>query len=168
MNSTVRERRFTWHDPRDVARAIMGRPHLEWMGDMIAGNVPPPPFASTLGFVFEESERGRVRFSVEVHEWAANPAGVVHGGFTAALLDTVMTLAVTTKIPADRVATTLDLHLHYVRPLFPNGQKITAEATAIHTGATIGTAEGRILDADGRLIAHGTTTLAIIIPQAPR
>jgi uncharacterized protein (TIGR00369 family) len=141
---------------------MAGKPHLEWMRDMIAGNAPRPPLASAFGFAFESAEPGRVTFSVAAHEWTANPAGVVHGGFTSTLLDTVLTLAVQTRLPQDRMATTVDLHVHMVRPALPDGRRITAEASAVHIGANLATAEGRVLSPDGKLIAHGTGTFAII------
>jgi uncharacterized protein (TIGR00369 family) len=164
MDQKVREHTFTWTDPRKVARNLNGRPHLEWMADMIAGRIPPPPMGSAMGFNFLQAEPGRVRFSVVPAEWTANPAGVVHGGFTTTLIDTVMTLAVVSKLPPDRTATTLDLQVHFVRPAIPETTLI-ADATAIHIGSTVGTAEGRVTDQDGRLLAHGTATMAIIVPR---
>ncbi|HTU70210.1 MAG TPA: PaaI family thioesterase [Candidatus Baltobacteraceae bacterium] len=156
------ERTFNWTDFREVARGMAGRPHLEWMQAMIAGEIPPPPLGSAFEFAFETAEPGRVTFSVAAHEWAANPAGVVHGGFISTLLDTVLTLCVQTKLPQDRLATTTDLHVRFVRPATPNGQRLRAEATAVHIGSTMATAEGRVYDAAGKMVAHGTTALAII------
>jgi uncharacterized protein (TIGR00369 family) len=159
---TLRRYEFTWVNPRDIAQSMAGKPHLEWMRDIVSGAAPPPPLASAFGFVFESAEPGRVTFSVAAHEWTANPAGVVHGGFTSTLLDTVLTLAVQTRLPQDRMATTVDLHVHMVRPALPDGRRITAEASAVHIGANLATAEGRVLSPDGKLIAHGTGTFAII------
>jgi uncharacterized protein (TIGR00369 family) len=159
---TLRNYTFTWSDPRELQRAMAGKAHLEWMREIISGAAPPPPLASAFGFIFEEAEPGRVSFSVPAHEWTANPAGVVHGGFTSTLLDTVLTLAVQAKLAEDRMATTIDLHVHMVRPALPNGQHLHAEATAVHIGSTMGTAEGRVTDAAGKLIAHGTGTFAIV------
>ncbi len=159
---TLRNFTFTWSDPRELQRAMAGRAHLDWMRDIISGAAPPPPLASAFGFVFEEAEPGRITFSVQAHEWTSNPAGVVHGGFTSTLLDTVLTLAVQAMLPGDRMATTVDLHVHMVRPALPNGQRLTATANAVHVGTTLATAEGRVTDAAGKLIAHGTGTFAII------
>ncbi len=159
---TLRNYTFTWTDPRELQRSMAGKPHLEWMRDIIAGDAPAPPLASAFGFAFETAEPGRVTFSVAAHEWTANPAGVVHGGFTSTLLDTVLTLAVQTRLPQDRMATTVDLHVHMVRPALPDGRRITAQASAVHVGANLATAEGRVLSPDGKLIAHGTGTFAII------
>jgi uncharacterized protein (TIGR00369 family) len=165
MKQITREHRFTWSDPKDVMAGIGARPQLEWMADMIAGKIAVPPYASALGMVFEEAERGYVRFSTVTQEWQANPSGVIHGGFTTSLLDTVMTLAVVTKIPADRSATTLDLTVRFTRPVVPDGQPLYVEGYAVHVGATIGTAEGKMLDAQGRIIAHGSATMAILVPR---
>jgi uncharacterized protein (TIGR00369 family) len=163
-----RERTFTWSDPREVAANIIGRPHEEWMADLAAGRIPQPPFASAMGYRAEGFEPGCVRFSVAAEEWSSNPVGVVHGGFTSALLDTVMTLAVVTRLPMDRTATTVDLHVHLVRPVLPDGRSMHAEGVAVNVGSTLGTAEGRIFDANGKLVAHGTGTFAIITPQGSR
>ncbi|HEX8805778.1 MAG TPA: PaaI family thioesterase, partial [Candidatus Aquilonibacter sp.] len=56
----------------------------------------------------------------------------------------------------------VDLHVHLVRPALPNGQRLVAEATAVHVGSTMATAEGRVTDSAGKLIAHGTGTFAIV------
>jgi uncharacterized protein (TIGR00369 family) len=162
MNETMRERAFSWDAPADVLQGIIGREHLAWMQDMRDGKIPGAPVARMLAMYPEIVEGGRVTFAMNAEEWMANPVGVIHGGMTATLLDTVMTLAVMTKLPRERVCTTLDLSLHYVRPLFPTGEKIVAEGIVVHTGATVGTAEGKLYDERRRLIAHGTATLAII------
>ncbi len=143
-------------------RGVLGRDHVEWMQAMIAGKIMPPPFAQTLDLRMESAEPGRVTFASAASPWMCNPAGIIHGGLAATLLDSVVTLAVMSKLPAQKLCTTLDLNVHFVRPLFPNGVKLVAEGIAVHIGSTIGTAEGRLKDENGRLIAHGTASLAII------
>jgi uncharacterized protein (TIGR00369 family) len=166
----VRERTFTWNAPMDTARSIVGRDPMTWLSDMMAGKIPAPPAARLLDFSIESVEEGRVVFGMRTHEWMANPAGVIHGGMSATLLDTVMTLAVVSKIPPEKMCTTIDLQVRFLRPLFPNGEKVTGEGVAVHVGTNFGTAEGRIHDAKGRLIAHGTASLAIVdaLAQKPR
>lgn len=159
---TDRTRTYTWNDPRDVAREIIGRDHLEWMRAMKNGEIPAAPFAQTLGIEMETIEPGRIVFSARTAEWMSNPAGIIHGGLIATILDSVVTLAVMSQLPADKLCTTLHLNTHYVRPLFPKNDSIVAEGLAIHIGTTIGTAEARVRDTAGRLIAHGTASLAII------
>jgi uncharacterized protein (TIGR00369 family) len=162
VKEIVRERTFAWTDPRELALKLFGIKGLEWLEMMKAGALPPAPFAAALGLEPEEVGEGRVAFSMHAEEWMCNPAGVVHGGMVATLLDTVLTLAIVSKIPDGFSAQTIDMNVHYVRPILPTGEKILAEASAVHVGTTIGTAEGRVHNAGGKLIAHGTATLAIL------
>lgn len=126
------------------------------------GKIPPPPAASLLGFEMDAVEDGRIVFAARAEEWMSNPAGVTHGGVAAAILDTVLTLALITKLPPEKTATTTDLHVHFVRPLLPDGQRFTAEGLVVHAGKTFGTSEGKVYDAKGRIVAHGTGSFAII------
>ena len=129
---------------------------------MKSGELPPPPIIEALSFEPEELEDGRIVFSMRAEEWMCNPASVVHGGMAATLLDTVLTLAVVSKLPKGKTAQTVQMNVHYVRPLLPTGEKVTGEGVAVHVGSTIGTAEGRVYDARGKLVAHGTATMAIL------
>ena len=157
-----RERTYTWTDPSEVTRAVIGLEHHEWMARMMHGEIPAAPFASTLEMRPEEIGDGRIVFGMNLREWMVNPAGVIHGGITATMLDSVLTLAVTTKLPRGKLCTTIDLIVHFVRPLFPTGERVRAEGVALHVGSTIATAEARLRDERDRLIAHATTSLAII------
>lgn len=162
MKEIVRERNFTWESPAATANAIFGRDPVTWLREMQDGTIPPPPAARLMGFEITHAELGRVAFSMRAEEWMANPTGVIHGGLTSTLLDTVLTLAVQTKLPPERYCTTLDLNVHFVRPIVPDGQLVTGEGIAVHVGNTAGTAEGRAYDTAGKLVAHATATLAIL------
>jgi uncharacterized protein (TIGR00369 family) len=162
MKEAIRERTFTWTDPAALAQRLFTFQGLEWLEAMKSGELPPPAVVSALGMDIEELREGGISFSMRAQEWMCNPAGVIHGGMAATLLDTVLTLAVVSALPQGKSAQTIDMNIHYVRPLFPNGEKFVAEGKAVHVGATIGTAEGRVHNASGKLIAHGTATLAIL------
>ena len=159
---TKNERTYAWNSPREVMERVIGRDHIEWIREMAAGEIPAAPFAQTLGMQPVSIEAGHVVFTATAAPWMSNPAGIVHGGLALTLLDSVVTLAVMSKLPSSKLCTTLDLNVHFVRPLFPDGTALRAEGTAVHLGTTIGTAEGRLYDDAGRLIAHGTASLAII------
>jgi uncharacterized protein (TIGR00369 family) len=165
MNETSersRERTFTWTDPRALALRAAGEDGLTWLGQMLDGTLPPPPIIVALGMRMDEAESGRVVFSMPAEEWMCNPAAVLHGGMAATLLDTVLTLAVVSKLPTGKSCQTINMNVHFVRPIFPTGERIVAAGQAVQVGSTIGTAEGRIHDARGKLVAHGTATLAIL------
>lgn len=158
----MRERTFTWSDPHELSGLAFDRAGIEWLRDLKAGAFPRPPIVEALGFEPEELDDGRIVFSMRAQEWMCNPASVVHGGMAATLLDTVLTLAVVSKLPKGKTAQTVQMNVHYVRPLLPSGEKVMGEGVAVHVGATIGTAEGRVYDACGNAIAHGSATMAIL------
>lgn len=164
----MRERTFTWTDPRELSRLAFDQEGLGWLHMMKAGEIPAPPIIEALGFEMEELEDGRIVFSMRADEWMCNPASVVHGGMAATLLDTVLTLAVVSKLAKGKTAQTMQMNVHYVRPLLPTGEKVLAEGVALHVGTTMGTSEGRVYDARGKLIAHGTATMAILEVQKMR
>lgn len=168
MKQAARERTFRWTDPRELALRALDRDGFGWLTQLKSGDLPPPPIIEALGFAMEEVESGRVVFSMRAEEWMSNPAVVVHGGMAATLLDTVLTLAIVSKLPKGRTAQTVQMNVNYVRPLLPSGEKVLAEGVAVYIGTTIGTAEGRVHDARGKLIAHGTATLAILDTEKMR
>ncbi len=84
---------------------------------MIAGELPPPPLVVLLGLKLVEAEPGRVTFTGVAREEVYNGMGVAHGGFAATLLDSALGCAINTMMPAGRVFTTIDLQIHYTRPL---------------------------------------------------
>jgi uncharacterized protein (TIGR00369 family) len=110
-----------------------------------------------------EVGEGRVVFSARAEPGHYNPQGTVHGGFTATVLDSAMGCALLTLLPAGAGHTTLEFKINLVRPLFAGSGELRAEAWVVHGGRRISTAEGRLLTADGKLIAHGSTTCMALI-----
>ena len=136
---------------------------LETLKKMIAGDLPPPAIAKTLDFTLREVSEGHAVF--EGHPGAAhyNPLGTVHGGYAATLLDSALGCAVHAALPAGQTYTTLEIKVSYVRAMTASTGPVRAEATVIHVGKRVATAEARITDASGKLYAHGTTT-CIVMP----
>ncbi|MFB8041893.1 PaaI family thioesterase [Streptomyces hydrogenans] len=120
-----------------------------------------PSIGLLLGMRFEEVEHGRVTIALDTRPDFANPLGTVHGGIAATLLDSVMSCAVHTTLPAGASYTTLELKINYIRAARPDGQTLTAAGSIVHAGRRTATAEGQVHDEQGRLIAHGTTTCMI-------
>jgi uncharacterized protein (TIGR00369 family) len=107
--------------------------------------------AKTLGYDVIEAEKGRVVVSVEPNEGHLNPYGSVHGGLTATLLDCCMGLAIRAS-GRPRSSS----RFHSSGPITPDTGPITAEGIVLNAGRCVGTAEGRLTDSRGRLLAHGT------------
>ncbi len=144
--------------PRDVLATMSG---LEFLSAIAAGRVPQPPIAATLGFRLVEVAAGHVVFEGLPEMRHYNPIGSVHGGFAATLLDSCMACAVHTTVPVGQVYTSLEIKVNFVRPITEATGLVRAEGRVIHAGRTTGTAEGRITDMAGKLLAHGTTTCLI-------
>jgi uncharacterized protein (TIGR00369 family) len=105
-----------------------------------------------------EVEEGRAVFAVEPDERHYNGLGIAHGGLAATLLDSALGCAINTVMPAGRVFTTLEMKINYVRPMRRETGEVRCEAEVLHAGGRVATAEGRIVDASGKLYAHGTAT----------
>ena len=153
-----RSRTYQWNDPTpgiEYGTKVSG---LEFLQAMLEGKVPAPPIAHSLDFKLDHVEEGRAVFISTPQEFHYNPLGTAHGGYAATLLDSAMGVAILTTMPQGITYTTVELHVNYVRPMLTHTGKITCEGTVIHAGRKIATAEGRILDENGKLYAHGTTT----------
>jgi uncharacterized protein (TIGR00369 family) len=134
---------------------------IEFLRRIAEGVVPPPPFAVTLGIVMAEVAPGLVVFTMTPELRHYNPIGTVHGGVVSTLLDSCMSCAIQTHHPKGVGSTTLELKVNMVRPITDKTGPIRAEGRSLHVGRRSGTAEGKIFDAKGTLLAHGTTTCLI-------
>jgi uncharacterized protein (TIGR00369 family) len=134
---------------------------LEFVQGLADGTLPLNTIAQTLGYDVIEAADGRVVITAEPGDTLLNPAGTVHGGFSATLLDSCMGLAVQTTLEKGVASTTLEFKISLVRPITPETGPIRAEGMVLNRGRRVGTAEGRITDGKGRLLAHGTTTCLI-------
>lgn len=134
---------------------------LAFVQGLASGVLPLNSMARTLGYDIVEASAGRVVVTAFPSDDLLNPAGTVHGGFTATLLDTCMGLAVWSAVDKGFGSTTLEFKISFVRPIMPDTGQIKAEGTVLTMGRRIGTAEGRLTDKSGRLLAHGTTTCLI-------
>ena len=134
---------------------------LEFVQGLVDGTLPLNTIAKTLGYDVTEAVHGRVVVAAEPSGIHLNPAGTVHGGLAATLLDSCMGLAVQSTLEKGVSQTTLEFKISLVRAITPETGLIKAEGVVLSRGRRVGTAEGRVTDANGRLLAHGTTTCLI-------
>jgi uncharacterized protein (TIGR00369 family) len=134
---------------------------LEFVRGIASGSLPLNPMAQILGYDVVEAEAGRVVVTAEPRRDHLNPAGGVHGGLAATMLDSCMGLAVHSTLEKGFGSTTLEFKVTFVRPITPQTGPIRAEGVVLSRGRRVGSAEGRVTDRDGRLLVHGTTTCLI-------
>ena len=142
----------------DQQRAMSG---LEYVQGLVDGTLPLNSMAQTLGYDVVEVSKGRVVAAAEPHAGHLNPAGTIHGGFAATLLDTCMGLAIRSMLDKGFAQTTLEFKISLVRPITPQTGRVQAQGKVITCGRRVGTAEATLTDKDGCVLAHGTTTCLI-------
>jgi uncharacterized protein (TIGR00369 family) len=135
---------------------------LEQLRQVFGADGPGVGITRLLGITTEALEEGHVGFGLMTRPEMCNPAGTVHGGIAATLLDSALSCAVHSTLAAGERYTTVDLQLHYTRPIRPDHGLIVATGDVVHRGSRIATAEGRLLDADGKVLAHGTATCLVM------
>jgi uncharacterized protein (TIGR00369 family) len=145
-------------DGRDpVARR--GKPSAAFL-ELVSVKVGPPASSRLLGGFPIGAEPGRATIEFEARTDFYNPAGVVQGGFLAAMLDDTMGPAAITLLEPGLIVTTLELKTSFLRPA--RAGRLTAEARVLHGGKSIVFSEAELKADDGRLIATATGTARIV------
>lgn len=147
--------------PGEIA-ALSG---LEFLEAMIAGRLPAPPIAEPLDFRLVEVEPGRAVFEGRPGPHLLNPLGSVHGGWALTLIDSAAGCAVHSLLDPGIGYTTVETKVNFTRPIQPDGGIVRAEGKMVSRGRQIATAEARITDSGGKLLAHGSSTLIILPPR---
>jgi uncharacterized protein (TIGR00369 family) len=144
---------------------LAGMTGLELLQAMIEGRVPAPTIARTMGFRLAEVAPGRAVFEGRPGPHLLNPLGSVHGGVALTLIDSAAGCAVHTELGAGIGYTTVETKVNFTRPIPPEGGAVRCEGRVLTRGRQIATAEARLLSAEGKILAHGTSTLIILAPR---
>ena len=152
MSTTIEKEKSTNTEDR---KKMTG---LEYMQRVMTGEVPPSGMGQLMNFKLVEVSEGHAVFTIQPDERHYNGLGIAHGGLAATLLDSATGCAINTMMPAGKIFTTLEMKVNYIRPMTRETGDVRCEATVIHVGGRTATAEGRIVDRDGKLYAHGTAT----------
>lgn len=159
-----RSRVIEWQDPRLTAVKASQMSGLEFFRAWQTGEVPSPPIGILMNFGLKEVGDGRIIFTMQPEEYHFNPIGTVHGGVIATILDSAMACAVHTKLPVGGNYTSLEIKVNYIRPILADTGPLECVGEVIHMGRRMATAEGKLVGADGKLYAHGTTTCMVFLP----
>src|SRR5271166_1559050 len=139
----------------DVA-GLTGRQILE---AIIDGRLPQPPIARTMTFCLREVADGFAAFEGEPGEHLLNPMGAVHGGWAPTLIDSAGGCAALSTLPADVGYATIETKGNFSHPITRDAGRVRAEARVIARGRQIISTETKVLARDGKVLAHGTSTL---------
>ena len=138
---------------------------LDQIRAIFAGKTGYEGIVKTLDLHPVSAEEGFVVFEASPTQAVYNPLGVVHGGYAATLLDTVMGCAVHTCMKAGQGYTTLELKVAYHRALTEASGPVRAEGRLVSIGKRAAFAEGKLLDKSGHLCATATTTCLLFSPN---
>ena len=136
-------------------------PGVEFVRAIFDGRLPAPPIMQTIEPYNQVAEPGVVTFSSTPGFRHYNPIGSVHGGYAATLLDSAMGLAVHSTLPSGTGYTTLEFKISFIRGMTKDTGPVKTEGRVLNAGRRTATAEARITDAKGRLLAHATTTCLV-------
>ncbi len=157
-----RSRTTTWTDPHEVLAQAVELPGLELLRRMLAGELPYPPIAATVGMHLVEVEPGRVVWEAEPGEHFYNPIGTVHAGFATTVMDSAMGTAFVSVSEAGTRWTTLELKANFTRAITAETGVVRCVGTIVHRGRTVVTTEARLEDGAGKLLAHATSTILVL------
>lgn len=138
---------------------------IEMLRAIIAGELPTPPIGVTMGFRLVEVAPGRAVFEGRPGPHLLNPLGGVHGGVALTLIDSAAGCAVHSELAAGIGYATVETKVNFTRPIRPDDGAMRCEGRVVTRGRQIATAEARLLSAEGKILAHGTSTLIILPPR---
>lgn len=119
------------------------------------------PYFTLLSMKIVDVGIGFSLLKIDLEKKHLQPFGLVHGGVFASIIDAAAFWSIFYNIEDPNAgATTVDLKLNYLAPAVSG--KLIAKGTQIKLGKTLGYAEARVTDGEGRLLAHGTATLMIL------
>jgi len=124
--------------------------------EQLAGRISPPPIARLIGFQLTAVAPGAATVSFEAGPQHANPMGTLHGGVLCDIADAAMGIAYAANLAEGESFTTLELKISFLKPVWKG--HLTAEGKVLKQGRTTGLVECRITDAQGKLVAHATST----------
>src|SRR5436305_14835023 len=148
------------------AEIMASMPGIDFVRAIFDGKLPTPPIMQTIDPFDSTADPG----VVVIHSIPAfrhyNPIGSVHGGYAATLLDSAMGLAIHSMLPAGTGYTTLEFKVSFIKGMSKESGIVRTEGRTLSVGRRAATAEARITDASGRLLAHATTACLVFeIPE---
>jgi uncharacterized protein (TIGR00369 family) len=114
------------------------------------------PFAKLLGIEVETVEPGHAVLTMPIRDELKQNHGVAHGGSIAAVIDSAMALAIMPMLAENERTTTVDLTIHYLRPLTEGTAR--ASARVVRAGKRVITVSAELVDEQNKLAATAIST----------
>ncbi len=159
-----RSKTISWYDPAISATAgarATGREHLQ---AIIDGELPVPPFAALVGARLHSVGDGEAVFRCTPDESTYNPGGLVHGGLLCMLLDSACGCAVQSRLPASVAISSIEIKVSFLSPVRADTGELEVTGKALRVGRQVAFSEAHARNKDGKLVGHGTSSIALIRP----
>ncbi|MFT3724183.1 MAG: PaaI family thioesterase [Hyphomonadaceae bacterium] len=145
-----------------VTPATMKMPGIDILRGIMTGALPAAGISKSLNFWIDEVDEGRVVFAGEPGEESLNPMGGVHGGWSLTMIDSACGCAAMSLLPPGIGYTTLETKGNLTRAIKANTGVYRCEAKILANGRQVMTSDATITGPDGKLYAHGTSTLLVL------
>jgi uncharacterized protein (TIGR00369 family) len=156
------------HKPRYgivPVEVMLGQDGYSYLDAMRRGEILSPPMYETLGLRLKEVERGRVIVQGTPSLRFYGPVNNVHVGFTSSVLQAALISAVQSVLEAGELGVPVEYKVNLVRPVVETTGPVDAIAMVLYRGRSVATAEGKLVDAAGKLYAHASVTCTIMTPE---
>ena len=163
-----RTKTTTWYDPSISATAAMSLPGREFLQAIVDGKVPRPPMAELTGARLVSVGDGEAVFRCTPDESTYNPVGIVHGGLLCTLLDSAAGCAVQSALPAGVGISSIEIKVSFLSAVRADSGELEITGRALRVGRQVAFAEAHARAADGKLVGHATTSIALVRPHDPR
>jgi uncharacterized protein (TIGR00369 family) len=150
--------KFGLAEPADVA----GKSGKEVLQDIIDGKLPQAPISEAMSFWITDVGDGFAVFEGDPGPHLLNPMGSVHGGWALTLIDSAGGCAGHSLLPAGSSYATVETKVNFSRRITKHTGRVRAEARVVAQGRQIISAEARVLDHRGNVLAHGISTIMVL------
>ena len=127
---------------------------------MDKGNVSDFPLGEFIGMSIDRPSPGRAVARTTTHGAHHNPHGFVHGAVVFTLIDTSMGAAVMSMLDGGKRCSTIECQVRFLRPVV--NDDLVCETTVIMPGNRVFHLESKVSTPDGKLVATGTGSFAVI------
>lgn len=138
----------------------------EILQSIIDGRLPQAPICKTLSFWLAEVGDGVAVFEGDSGPHLLNPNGTLHGGWALTLIDSATACAGYSLLPAGSSYTTIETKGNFCKPITQLTGRVRAEARVVSQGRQIISASAQVRAGDGRVLAHGTSTIMVLAGSA--
>jgi uncharacterized protein (TIGR00369 family) len=145
--------------PKEAIEGMSGKAVLQ---AAIDGELPQAPISEHSSFWLVEVGDGFAAFEGETGAHLLNPAGTVHGGWALMLIDSACGCAVHTLLPAGVGYASIETKANFSRPIRKDTGRVRCTGTVVGRGNQIMSAEAKLMDSEGELLAHGTSTIMVL------